>query len=215
MPILKLERGDIMAKHEADLASVSKRLDKMERQNRLMKCALAAGLLFAGAATLMGGQQKAKTGEPENFVLRDEKGTERLWLGMAKDGPVLRFRDEGGKESLWLGVTKHTPGLVLFDAQGKRSASLSTGKGGVSLVFYDNNGKNHAWLTIGENGPALHYMGGRGEGLHSGINVERDGIALWYHDRGGRVQTAGNSFRQEAGFVPRNEVVDPLFHGPN
>jgi hypothetical protein len=203
-----------MTNPETVLASVSKRLENVERQNRYMKFALAAVLLFAAAATLMGGQQKAKTGEPENFVLRDEKGTERLWLGMGKEGPALRFRDEGGKESLWLGVSKHTPGLVMFDEQGNRRASLSTGKAGVSLVYYDSKGKNHAWLTIGDNGPALHHMGSRGEGLHSGLNVEGDGISVWYHERNGRVQTSGNALRQEAGSVPRSDVVDPLFHGP-
>jgi hypothetical protein len=98
-------------------------------QNCWIKGAVVVIMLLAGAMTLLGAQPQTRTHEPEKLVLPDEKGNERVWLGMGKEGPVLRFRDEGGKERLWLGLAKNTPGLVLYDQHGKRRAGLSTGTG--------------------------------------------------------------------------------------
>jgi hypothetical protein len=105
---------------QSDQLAVLGRLERLERHNRWMGACLAPVFVLAGAVVLMAGQPQAKTGKPEKIVLRDDKGKERAWLGMANAGPVLRFRDESGKERLWLGLAKNTPGLVLYDEQGKR-----------------------------------------------------------------------------------------------
>jgi hypothetical protein len=174
-----------------------------------MKGALAAVLALAGAVTLMGGQPSATTAEPEKLVLRDGKGNERAWLGMAKDGPVLRFRDEGGQERLWLGVFKNTPALALYDEQGKRRAALSTGAGAVSLILYDRQETRKAWLVLSDQAVALHLMGGNKE-RHAGLSVEEGGTAVWHHDKAGKVHVGENSFKNVPGLSLHGEVVDPL-----
>jgi hypothetical protein len=204
-----------MTDQPSDLAAVMGRLERLERQNRWMKRAGAVVLVLAGVAVLMGGQgQPGKTGEPEKLVLRDDKGNERAWLGMARDGPVLRFRDEGGKERLWLGLVKDTPGLAFYDDQGKRRAALSTGRDMVSLLLYDRQEKQRAWLVLSDRAAALHLLGRGGE-RHAGLSVEADGVAVWHHDEAGRVQAGANAaIKNGPGLSPHGELVDPLFSRP-
>jgi hypothetical protein len=198
----------------SDLAAVMGRLERLERQNRWMKRAGAAILVLVGAVALMGGQPQDKTGEPDKLVLRDDKGNERAWLGMGKDGPVLRFRDEGGKERLWLGLVKDTPGLAFYDEQGKRRAALSTGRGVVSLVLYGRQERPKAWLVLSDRAAALHLLGGGGE-RHAGLSVEEDGVAVWHHDEAGRLQAGANTaIKNGPGLSLHGELVDPLFSRP-
>lgn len=203
-----------MTTQQADSAAVMSRLERLERQNRWMKRGAAAILVLAGAVALMGGQgrQQGKAGEPEKFVLRDEKGNERAWLGMAKDGPALRFRDESGKERLWLGVLKSTPGVVLYDELGKRRAALSTGKGVVSLISYDDSEKQRAWLVMSKDAAAFHLLGEQ-KGEHTGLSVESGGLAVWHHDRAGKID-GGVNILKVPGKLFHGEFVDPLFPKP-
>ncbi len=201
-----------MTTQQPDFAAVMRRLEKLERQNRWMKRAGAVVLLLAGAAVLMGGQDqpKGKSAEPEKYVLRDDKGNERAWLGMAKDGPALRFRDEKGKDRVWLGLLKDTPGLVFSDDNGKRRAAMSTGKGTVSLVFYDDSEKARAWLVISKEAAALHLLGDRGQ-QHAGLSVEGDGVALWHHDKVGNSHVGQDGLKNVPGVLFEGDRSDPLF----
>lgn len=201
-----------MTTQKPDLATVMERLERLERQNRWMKRAAAPLLALAGAVVLMGGQPQpqGKTGEPDKLVLRDEKGNERAWLGMAKDGPVLRFRDEAGKERMWVGMSNNTPGLVFSDGQGKRRAALSTSRSAVSLILYDQKEKRKAWLVLSDEAAALHLLGGKTE-RHAGLSVEEDGVAFWHHDKDGKVHVGETGLKNLPGRALLGEIVDPLF----
>jgi hypothetical protein len=195
-----------------DLASIQDRLEKLESQNRWIKRAGAGALVLAALLVLMAAQEQpaAKNKEPEKLVLRDGKGNERVWLGMSSEGPILRFRDDEGKERIWLGLQKNTPGLVVYDEQGKRQATLSTSKSGVNLVFYDEGERRRGWLILGKDGPALHLLGKQ----HAAVSVEEDGVAIWHHDKAGKILTGVNSLKQLPGARPQGELVDPLFPKP-
>jgi hypothetical protein len=197
---------------ELDLALVTKRLEGLERQNRTMRGFGAIVVVLAAGMALMGGQSHGNNNQPDNFVLRDDKGNERAWLGMGKDGPVLRFRDQDGKERLWLGVAKSTPGLVFYDGQGNRRAALSAGKSALTLVFYDGRETPKGWLVMNDEATALHLRGAKREN-HAGLSVEEDGIAVWHHDAAGNVRVAENALKNVPGKSVHGEIVDPVHPG--
>ena len=67
-----------MTTHTAKLATLMGRVEKVERENRRLKCAAALVVLIAAAGLLMGQAMPAsKTVEAEAFVLRDASGTAR------------------------------------------------------------------------------------------------------------------------------------------
>jgi hypothetical protein len=197
---------------ETESAAVTKRLEKLERQIRWMRRGWATVVVLAAAMVLMGGQSQSKDSHPDNFVVRDDKGNERAWLGMGEDGPVLRFRGAEGKERLWLGVAKSTPGLVFYDEEGNRRAALSAGKSAAKLVFYDGKNTPKAWLVIGDEAAALHLRGSQGAS-HAGLSVEEDGIAVWRHDPAGNVRVMENALKNIPGKSLHGEIADPLHPG--
>jgi hypothetical protein len=201
-----------MTTQKSDPTTLMGRVEKLEQQNCWMKRAGVAILLLVGSAVLMGsqGQPQDKTAEPEKLVLRDAKGNERAWLGMDKDGPALRFRDEAGKERLWLGVLQNTPGLVFYDDQGKRRASLSTSKSTVSLILYDRTEKRQVWLVMSDEAAALHLLGGK-DGRHAALSVEEKGVAVWHHDKDGKIHAGENGLQSVPGLSLHGKVEDLLF----
>jgi hypothetical protein len=198
-----------MISQEQDLSLVIGRLDRLERQNRWLKAAATAVLVLGGAVVLMAGQPQDKTGDPHQFVLRDEKGNERAFLGITKDGSALRFRDENGKDRLWLGLVKNTPGLIFFDNQGKRQAALSTAKRTASLTFYDGKENRRAFLVLNDQAAALHLLSER-TSRHAGLSVEEEGVAVWHHDPTGKVHVGENSLKNVPGISLHGEAGDPL-----
>jgi hypothetical protein len=168
--------------------------------------------VLAAAMVLMGGQSQNKSSQPDNFVLRDDSGHERAWLGMGTDGPALRFRGEDGKERLWLGIVKSTPGVVFYDEQGNRRAALSAGKSAVKLVFYDGKDTPKGWLVMSDDVAALHLRGREGQ-AHAGLSVEEDGIAVWRHDPAGNIRVMENALKNVPGKSLHGEIADPLHPG--
>ena len=198
---------------DTEFASVAKRLERLESQNRWMRGLGAMVFVLAAAMVLMGGQSQNKSSQPDNFVVRDDRGNERAWLGMGTDGPALRFRGEDGKERLWLGIVKSTPGVVFYDEQGNRRAALSAGKSAVKLVFYDGKDTPKGWLVMSDDVAALHLRGREGQ-AHAGLSVEEDGIAVWRHDPAGNVRVMENALKNVPGKSLHGEIADPLHPGP-
>src|SRR6266852_6409059 len=86
---------------QPDVKSLSKRVERLERQNRWMKRMGAVAILCA-VVLLVSGQASVdtkKTVEANEFVLRDTNGVVRAKLGMGlvfplKNGPALVLYDD-------------------------------------------------------------------------------------------------------------------------
>ena len=123
-------------------ADVLERLAHLEKQNRRMKQIGAVVLIVAASVLWMG--QAAPTNqtlEAREFVLKDESGHRRAWLGIRADAPGLLLYDASGeKVRAFLGVAADGPGLHLADAEGKVRASLSVKQDQPGLVVSDKEG---------------------------------------------------------------------------
>lgn len=122
----------------SDFELLAGRVDRLERQNRLLKRGGVAVLLAAGSLIVMG-QARPNTGiDAQRYTLRDADGGKRAELVLdsdspqAKPDPMLRFFDDKGNKTLILSATKMElagqsemgSNILLDDAKGVARADL-------------------------------------------------------------------------------------------
>jgi hypothetical protein len=121
--------------------SVLERLEKLEKQNRRIKRAGLAVMVFIGAALLSGQASVPWKIEAERFVLRDSTGKVRGELGMTGHGPLLTLYDNDGAQRAAFGIAEKGPGIFFLDAIQKRRVALGVVEKGPVLAFFDQDGK--------------------------------------------------------------------------
>ena len=113
---------------ESTLDTLTRRLDRLERENRRLKRWGSLALIGLVSLIFMGqiASSAPKVVEGKSFILRDTKGRLRAKLGMSRE---------------------RLAGLVLLDEAGTPSASLSTASDGKStLELLDKAGHERAML---------------------------------------------------------------------
>ncbi len=137
---------------EPTMDNVLRRLDRVERENRWLKCMGALALIGAAALVIMGQAKPssvAKLVEAEKFVVRDAGGGVGAVLGVTTDGNLgLEIRDKGGKAGVTLGMgASGNPALRLDGKDGKAGAALGVrSDNSAGLELYDKDGKI-VWAT--------------------------------------------------------------------
>lgn len=113
------------------MENLSKRLDRVERENRYLKQAGVAALTVIAAGVLMGQgiRKTAPPGKPgkivgaEQFIVHDARGGVRAELGTLPDGTVrlvLYDRGNPGETRVVLSAgPDRSPGLTFSDRDGK------------------------------------------------------------------------------------------------
>lgn len=80
--------------NQPPLDSLTQRLDRLERQNRLMQ--IMGAVLIIGIALLV--IPKMKSVHTQELIVKDAAGKPRATLGVGEDDvPFLRFRDKHGR----------------------------------------------------------------------------------------------------------------------
>lgn len=123
-----------------------KRVEKLERENRLFKIAAVAIAVAAIPLLLMGATKAPRTIEAEKIILRDSNGRARVTIGtpensgvavdMKPDAPVIWLSDNKGTDRTII----TTDGLYFADSDGKKAVDLINSSEGSGLRFYDRRG---------------------------------------------------------------------------
>lgn len=101
--------------NEPTLDVLTKRIDRLERENRRLKRVGVVVLVGLAAIGLMG-QAAGRTVEAERFVLRDASGKARGAWGVAGGGTALFLLDQDGKHRVELSLgSDGSPSFVLRD----------------------------------------------------------------------------------------------------
>jgi len=129
---------------------LTRRLDRLERENRRLKFVGALALLGLGALTVMGQTAPtsvANTLEAERFVLRDNAGNVRATLGLRPDGTAaLALADDTQQDRAVLSVTAPGQASVdLSDRAGHLRAGLGVRADGSAL-----RAETRLEITLGE-----------------------------------------------------------------
>ncbi len=158
--------------NEPTMETLTRRLDRVERENRRLKQTGVVALAVIAAVVLMGQAMPSKVVEAEQFVVRDasgkvhavlgtvnkravslalidKNGNPRVVLGVSPDGSSsLSFYDKDVNRRAVLGLRPDdSPDLALLDKDRKLRARLSLNyEGSATLVFIDSGGKIGASL---------------------------------------------------------------------
>ena len=151
-----------------DIRAVMARVEKLERQNRLMKIAGLALLTLGGAALLMGqAPRNLDVLETEGLVITDSDGNPRAALAVAEDGSTgLGLSNSEGVLVAMLGIDADgAPSLSFSDQEERVRASFSVEANGMpSLVLFDEDEVSRIGLASASGGRhALQIAGKDGE----------------------------------------------------
>lgn len=163
----------------AELQSIIERLGELEKQNRRMKQAGVAGLVLACLLLTLGVAGPDRVIEAEKFILKDSSGKTRAVLSNDATGTDLRFLDEKGTQRLSVGMYAGNPNITMFNSDSKQVATLASDMTG-SELWLGEGAFGKPLVTIGteltlgkENGPAftpfLRLRDGKG---HDRIGLE-------------------------------------------
>ena len=133
---------------EPGTPALSRRLDKLEKQNFRLKLSMVALVLLV--AYIAFGQSitdniivKQTLLESKELKLLDNEGNARLFLRMYSRVPVLQLLDAKGKPRMSLGMRfDDTPFIDLSDSTGRTRATLEmTGTDEPALRLFDEKGE--------------------------------------------------------------------------
>jgi hypothetical protein len=153
------------------LDTVIARLEKIERQHRRLKRAVAGLLLLGSSLVLMGAlASPSRTVKAEHFALLDPRGKVRARLSTIGDSAALSFHDQQGltRASLTIGADGF-PGLVFHDQHGEVRVFLGVVDGEPILGLRDRSGTQRAMVKLGKvDGAPLIFV------------TDTDGNMLWH-----------------------------------
>jgi len=197
---------------ESELTAITKRLERLEKENRRMKLAILGIGVAALAVFTASWEGRARTANvtqtvtASKFILHDNLGRVRAWLGMDGNEPSLELRDDEGDtiaallEDMTANRDKGT--IVLSEAKGHSAATITDDSlnldGHISLMG-DSGG-----TTIGEGDMFI------GKGRDS-VFVSHNGIEL--SGTGGKVDLTNSSgpslsLQDAAGFMATFGTAD-------
>ena len=147
-----------MLRQTSDWQTMTKRLDRLERERRRWRIVATAlcgilGCLFLAGATGERGVVTFDEVRAGQFVLVDVKGTPRAALKVGADGSTaLVLADPDGKPLASLTVLSDgSPRLRFYDREGKARGGLGVQHdGAMGLALADADGTLHIWTGATE-----------------------------------------------------------------
>jgi hypothetical protein len=141
---------------EADSSAIEERLARLERGVKRGKRAATTTmvvlvLLIAWSVAARSGKARAAGSGAGDLVARslkivDENGTQRVVVGVGKDGPLVILIDEKGTPRAALAISRYGPGVTLVDEKGNSRVVLNIGKYGPFVALNDEKGIPRAGL---------------------------------------------------------------------
>jgi len=146
--------------------TIVRRVERLEGEARRWRCAATALALAVVALATPGATVPRRVVEAQKFVVRDASGRVRAELGPTDSDTelALRFRDQRGAQRLTVGMENETALLVLGDQTGRPRAGLVTlAEGAPGLTLYDRTGRARVELGLAREGePRVALLDARG-----------------------------------------------------
>jgi hypothetical protein len=152
-----------------EIQAVFERLERLEKQNRGLKRAIALFMILVSSMILLGARGHGRTIEARQIALKDDEGHTRAVLGMRSAGPGLTLYDADG-DKVWalLTVLQTGPVLGLYDTGGTTRVLLGVTPKGATLNFNDEEGKLRAEMGFSGEAPHLTFFDRDGNPVYVG-----------------------------------------------
>ena len=105
-----------------------------------------------------------KVVEAEQFVLRDEHGVVRAWLGLSSVGPALQLCDRKGVPRNSIDLQNDKPCIGVMRQDGNPLLSFKQLDDGSTILGLSRNNRTPALLIIGEDGKDVQVALCRSDG---------------------------------------------------
>lgn len=151
-----------MTEPVSEISIVRFRVDRLERENRLLKRTGLALLALAGAALLMGQARTSRTVTANGFSLVDAHGRTRAELSMVDGEPELMLYRRDRTPMASLGENE-MPGLTLYGSNGESTATLRGGAVPGLKLYGEKNHEPLVSLTTDNDNSALALYAGKGD----------------------------------------------------
>jgi hypothetical protein len=158
----------------SEVRAICKRVERLERENRKLRwCALIL-LLGVSSVILMG---QAKPGnrivEAQKFVLKDEKGKIRGWMGPYGTGSEIMLGNDNAQPMMRLLVSTDAGNLHFYGSH-KGGMTLAVDSGDPSLSIVGADGSGGAAIGFSKDGPAFTVSDGTGFSTVIGTTQVKD-----------------------------------------
>jgi hypothetical protein len=177
------------------------RIERLERQNRLLRRGAFTCLIALVSAGLMGQTKHPRKATPapaapvvpekieaESFIMKDSAGKVRAELSMAGTGPALKLLDESGSPLMTLSLNDGSPkGPMMRFSDPQHQA-------GVSLSVLEGMGSQ------------ISLVGERPD-IQARIAVAPDGTSMEMSDADGFATSIGNAMQASKGKQPKKTTA--------
>jgi hypothetical protein len=144
-----------MKSHTQEIQAIVERLNKVEAQNRRLKCGGIAILVAISGLVAMG--QSAPTPkviEAQKFVLKDADGIVRGWFGVYAGGTELTLGNVKKQPQMRLLVSEDGSDLHFFGSH-NGGMTLSVNSGDPTIALAGADGSGGARIAFSDAGPAF------------------------------------------------------------
>lgn len=166
----------------SDVPSLAARLEKIERENRILKLSGLIFVLTVGVVLAMAQAPAKRTLEATEFVLKDSTGATRATLGIVRNEPMLTLIDASGQTRTNLG----TGSIDFEDSNGTRRVLLGSSSG---IIYKLVNGS----AQMLDQGPGLIFSAGSDNHVMAELAGLSHGGAISLY---GETQSSTNSREQ-------------------
>jgi hypothetical protein len=158
-----------MQTESSTLYVLASRVDRLEKQNRLLKQGGLAVLLLGACLMVMGQARPGTALGASSYTLRDSSGKKRAELLLdsespgAKPTPTLRFFDDKGNQTLFLSSTRLElagqsdlgTNIILDDAKGVARADLGLADEQSFVLLNDDKGAPRIRMELNHGLPKI------------------------------------------------------------
>ncbi|MBF0409327.1 MAG: hypothetical protein HQM10_18450 [Candidatus Riflebacteria bacterium] len=190
------------------IISIEKRIEAIERENRILRRSLLIFVIAFSAIFLQGllpeKSARGKTIEAEKFVLKSNSGKTRgVWE--AKDSStIFSMFDENGIQRLSFGVSNTDESITLNDANGNPRIKVSFAEGDSAIILLDGNKKIRTGIYLNAQGPCFDFKDANG----------RRRIGMLITDDGPGFSLLHSNGKCGLGFVIAKDIPSMVFTDP-
>ncbi len=163
---------------ESALDTLTRRLDRLEREARWWRRIGAVALIGAMAGALTGqARVPAQTVEAQRFVVKDADAQPRAVLGATAHGAVLELYDRDGARRSLLGLAGDGSVILSLSAKGEQGGVQisATPYGSSNFQFSDRAGVTRVGTGVTADGSAVLLVNDTAGTARAGLGIAVDG----------------------------------------
>ena len=173
---------------------LTKRVGKLERENRLLKIVFFLVLFMLSVMLFIGATKWDREIVTENLKIVDKKGNTRIKLSGDAEGagiPAITLYDSEEEPRLVMVIYEDgAPGISFFDSEGElRLGIIVSEDGTLKIGLFDSGQKQRLGMSVSEDGTSqISLLGSKGKDKLGMLVAENEMSVISLHDSKGELR---------------------------